>query len=58
MTQFYSIGGHQKVEEREGDQRPLGDGRLRKRETRWGGRAGIGMWPKRWHGTESVSPIT
>ena len=33
-------GGHQKVEEREGDLGLLGEDRLRKRETRQGGRAG------------------
>ena len=32
--------GHQKVEEREGRQRQLGERRWRKKETRRGGRAG------------------
>ena len=45
-------GGLQKDEGREGDQRPLGEGLLRGRETRHGGR--VGMYPRRRHGTESV----
>ena len=34
-------GGLQKDEGREGDQRPLGEGLLRGRETRQGGRVGM-----------------
>ena len=33
--------GHQKDERREGDKRPLGEGMLRGRETRRGGRVGM-----------------
>ena len=43
---------HQKVGGREGDQRPLGEGLRKKRETRPGGRAG--MWPRRRLATENV----
>ena len=42
-------GGHQRVEGREEDQKPLGEGLSKEREARQGGRAGI--WPRQWHTT-------
>lgn len=36
-------GGHQKIEEQEGDQRLPGEERLRKRETGWDGTGSVGQ---------------
>ena len=44
--------GRQRVEGREGDRRPLGEGLLRRRETKQGGRAG--MWPRQRCETEGI----
>ena len=44
--------GRRRVEGREGDQRPLGEGLSRRRETKQGGRDG--MWPRQRRETESV----
>ena len=45
-------GGHQKVEGRKGDQKPLGEGLLKEREARPGRRAG--MWPRQRHATGGI----
>ena len=44
--------GRQRVEGREGEQRPLGEGLLRRRETKQGGR--VGMRPRQRRETESI----
>ena len=47
--------GRRRVEGREGDQRPLGEGLSRRREIRQGGRAG--MWPRQRRETESTREL-
>ena len=45
---FTAFGGHQKVEGREGDKRPLGEGLSKEVDWR------AGMWPRRRHARRGV----